>query len=338
MLVCSFFIWGSFLVFNKLTIGRFYILLESLMKMQGILSNQLDYQNEFKQYLNTQSKFLEYLHKNKSKKEVLSDEAFRKLYNEITKQGKLSIVCKNVSFKYPNESHFALKNFTYEFEPFKTYVIVGRNGAGKTTLFKLLIGIYEPSEGNLFINGMDVKTLSVKQRSELFTVLFQNPNKYPLSLAENIKIGAIENEWDVKKWKETFYDQTLPQYIESLPNRWESRIGTIEKKTTGLSGGQWQKLFMGRVTFSKAPIMILDEPTASMDPLSEFNLYKAFEENLNRNINMIISHRLGVVKFSDKILVLKEGELIQEGKHEKLLGMEGEYRELYEAQKEMYKK
>ena len=336
LLLFSFVTLSYYLLLNRISIGRFYVLMDSLIRIQSIISQEINKQNEFDCIKKIQNRFNTYLHSNRRRNPTIDEEKFGELLKEVAGAGEIRIVCKNLSFKYDNTEKIAVKNFSYEFVASKTYLIVGRNGEGKSTLFKLLTGIYEPTAGEILINGINLKLLSPKQKSKLFSVLFQTPNKYPLSIAENIMLGDTGSSFNLNKWKREFYDSSIIKYIDSLPNGWETNVGITEDKTINLSGGQWYKIFIGRTMLGKTPILFLDEPTSSMDPLAELQLFEKLIKYFSHRMNILISHRLGAARYADKILVLKEGRLIEEGDHETLLSLKGEYYELYETQKKLY--
>lgn len=241
-----------------------------------------------------------------------------------------SIELKNVSFKYPNTSANVLKNLNFKIEKGETIAIVGENGAGKSTLVNIISGIYAPSEGNVIINGK----ISRAERLNMTSAVLQNFIKYKMNFYDNVLISDVESDDnDHSRIQQLLYDSGLPKdkYDKSFEEILSRDFGGLE-----LSGGDWQKIAIARGLYRKSKIMILDEPTASIDPIEETKLLNQFIEIANDYTTILVTHRLGSVKYADKILVMKDGEIIDIGSHDFLMSHSKYYVELYNSQKLMY--
>lgn len=242
---------------------------------------------------------------------------------------------RNVSFSYPGCKQKVLDHMSFRLEGGKTYGFVGENGAGKTTIIKLLLGFYQDYEGMILINDTDLRSLDARDRSKLFSVVFQDYARYQISLWENLTLGCEQEprEEDVKKLLE---ELGLKETVDSFPQGLRTEIGRLEETGVDFSGGQWQKIAIARALLKRGPIQILDEPTAALDPVHERELYQLFEQARQGDIRILITHRLGGVKTADSILVLGQGTVLEEGSHDQLLQKNGRYAELYETQRRWY--
>lgn len=249
-----------------------------------------------------------------------------------------TIEFRNVKFKYPNTDKYILNGFSYKFERGVSYALIGINGAGKTTLMKLLIGLYDEYSGEILLNGKNIKEYNVESYKKLFSVVFQDFAKYSLSIEENIVIGDWKNkknvtESDIEKIAHTV---GLDKYLEQDKDGLKTKLGKIYENGLDISGGQWQRIALARALFRDGQLYILDEPTSSLDPISESNLYKEFK-NLSVGKTMIlVSHRLGSTSIADTILVLSDGRLVEQGSHQELMKKQGLYAEMYESQRSWY--
>ena len=246
------------------------------------------------------------------------------------------ITVENLSFRYPNREAYALKNISFRIKPNQTVAIVGENGAGKSTLVNCLIGLYPPCSGSIKYDGVDIRQMDKTSLFRHVAAIFQDFLRLHTTPRENIGYGDIERLSDLAALETAAARSGASEVIASLPRGFDTRLGPEFEGGTELSVGQWQKLALGRAFFKDSPIVVLDEPTASMDPLAEQALYKKFAELSEGKITLLISHRLGSCKMADHILVLKNGELIEQGTHEELLGLEGEYARMYHAQADWY--
>ncbi len=248
-----------------------------------------------------------------------------------------TIELRNVSFRYPGTNRDVLKNINVTIEPGETLVMVGLNGAGKTTLIKLLTRLYDPTEGVIFLDGRDIREYDVEELYRMYGIIFQDFGKYAVNVKENIAFGDIEkgviDEEIVKAAKASNADD----YINALPRGYETPLMRyFESDGIELSIGQWQKLSIARAFYSDSDILILDEPTASLDAIAEQEVFSQFDKLRKDKTTIFVSHRLSSATVASKILVLKEGELIEAGNHEQLMAKGGEYYELFSTQAKRY--
>lgn len=248
--------------------------------------------------------------------------------------GKHEIEFRGVSFKYPGCDNYALKNVSVKINSGERLSVVGYNGAGKSTFIKLICRLYEPTEGVILYNGTDISTLKFDQYTSLLSVVFQDYNLYLLSVRENVALNIEVSDDDIMKALE---QSGLAKKVRSLPHGLDTQIGrAFDPEGVELSGGEGQKLACARAYLKNAPIVILDEPTASLDPISENQLYERFNNIIGKKTAVYISHRLASVKFCDRIIVFENGEIIEQGTHEELMKQRGTYHEMFSKQAEYY--
>ncbi|MDO4814915.1 MAG: ABC transporter ATP-binding protein [Gemella sp.] len=247
-----------------------------------------------------------------------------------------NISFKSVSFKYPNTDKYILKNMSFDIHKNKHYAFVGKNGSGKTTIIKLLSGLYDEYEGEILINGKELRTYEKSTLKSIFSIAYQDFSKYNISLYENIAIGNLAREQSLEEINLTASKAGLEETIRSLKEGIKTNLGKIHGSGSDLSGGQWQKIAIARSLISEAPIKILDEPTANLDPISESLIYKNFEEIMAGKTTIFISHRLGSTKLADEILVIDQGKIVEKGSHDKLMSKNGLYAEMFNKQRGWY--
>ncbi len=257
------------------------------------------------------------------------------------KQGKdielksCNITLKNVSFHYPGSTHNSINHISLAIQDGETIAIVGENGAGKSTLVKLLMGIYTPTEGTILLDGEDIKELSAQSIYQNTSAVFQIFQKYKLKLSENIQISDLDN----KNANSNLLKAIKRADIDINDRSFSDGLNTIISKEFGgvdLSGGQWQRLAIARGFFRNHHMVVLDEPTAAIDPIEETKIYKKFSELSKGKTSIIVTHRLGSAKIAKRILVLDAGKIVEEGTHEELLQNNGKYASLYHAQAKWY--
>lgn len=248
------------------------------------------------------------------------------------------IVFQNVSFSYPGTGRQILKNVSFVFESGESVALVGENGAGKSTLVKLLLGLYEPDAGTIWVNGHRLQELDGESKRRLFGVIFQDYTKYFLTLRENVAFGNMKCLQDDEKIYRALCDG-MAQDIPGLgEKRLDMHLGKLEQDGVDLSGGQWQRVALSRALISDAAFVILDEPTAAMDPVAESRMYEAFLEVMRERGSIMISHRLASAKAADRIIVLRDGRICETGTHESLMERQGLYCEMYRQQSAWYQK
>ncbi|MBK1988224.1 ABC transporter ATP-binding protein [Sphaerospermopsis aphanizomenoides BCCUSP55] len=245
------------------------------------------------------------------------------------------ITFEKVDFSYP-DGRLALQNISFTLYPGQTVAIVGENGAGKTTLVKLLTRLYDPTEGRIIVDGTDLKNLNLQQWRQQIAGVFQDFGHYALTLGENIALGNLAALERPEILRYAVEKADIVKLVNDFPAREETPLGK-QFGGTELSGGQWQKLALARAFVRKdAQLLLLDEPTAALDPRSECDLYRRFIELAEGKTTIVITHRLASVRMADRILVLKDGCLIEDGTHQELLQFGGEYTALWNMQVQQY--
>ncbi|QVK20989.1 ABC transporter ATP-binding protein [Mycoplasmatota bacterium] len=246
----------------------------------------------------------------------------------------LEVEFKNVSFKYPNQEEYTLKNINLKLEKGSKLAIVGSNGAGKTTLIKLLCRLYEPIEGEIFINNIPLKSYNKETMDKLFSVVFQDFKLFSYSIKDNVSSGL---NGDLKKVEETLEKTGMLDRVNNMPKSIDTVIYQRSKEDgIEISGGEAQKLAIARALYKDSPIVILDEPTAALDPKSEAEIYENFNDLVKDRTSIFISHRMSSCKFCDEIIVIDEGEIVEKGEHKHLLMNEGMYHRMWNAQSKYY--
>jgi len=244
---------------------------------------------------------------------------------------------QDVTFRYPGTQKDVLKNVSFTIQPGQTLALVGLNGAGKTTLIKLLTRLYDPTSGRILLDGKDLKTYDVKSLYQTFGIIFQDFGKYALSVKENIELGDIHKPESMKNVEYAAHQSTAGDYIEKLPDGYNTPLMRIfEQNGLELSIGQWQKLAIARAFYADSDIMILDEPTASLDPIAEQEIFNQFDRLRNNKTTVFVSHRLSSATIADNILVIEHGELIEQGSHRELMEQQGKYYDLFTTQSKRY--
>ena len=249
-----------------------------------------------------------------------------------------SIEFRDVKFKYPGTEKYILNGFSYKFVKNQHYALIGINGAGKTTLVKIMTGLYDEYEGQILLNGKELKEYSFSDISRLFTIIYQDYARYSLSIRDNILVGNMEEFESVpeKKLSQIVKDVGLSKKLKQYGDGLDTKLGKIYENGQDISGGQWQRIALARTIISNAPVCILDEPTSALDPISESNLYQDFHNITNGKTVIFISHRLGSTKLADRILVLSGGKVIEDGTHHQLMDRNGVYSNIYNSQRSWY--
>ncbi len=248
---------------------------------------------------------------------------------------KYEIEFKNVSFKYPGTENYVLRNVNARFNIGERLAIVGMNGSGKSTFIKLLCRLYDPTEGEITLNGIDIKKYNYDEYLKIFSVVFQDYKYYAYSIGMNV---ACEHDYDSERVMTALDKAGLKEKVEGLENGLETNI-TKKYSNDGVefSGGELQKLVIARALYKGSPFIILDEPTAALDPLAEQEVYEQFNKIMDDKTAIFISHRLSSCRFCDRILVFDSGSIVQEGTHKLLVDIQdGKYYELWHAQAQYY--
>ena len=255
----------------------------------------------------------------------------------IPKRGKHTIEFCDVSFAYPGTDRMVLDHVNFRLESGETTVLVGLNGAGKTTLIKLLTRLYDPTEGKILLDGHDLREYDVRALYDLFGIIFQDFGKYAVTVAENIAFGDVHRKMQEEAIRAAAEESSAAAFIEQLPDGYNTPLMRyFEENGTELSIGQWQKLSIARAFYKDSDILILDEPTASLDPLAEQEVFDQFSRLGEEKITVFVSHRLSSATSAHQILVLEYGKIIECGNHAALMAENGRYRELFSTQARRY--
>jgi ATP-binding cassette subfamily B protein len=241
-----------------------------------------------------------------------------------------------VSFSYAAGGRKVLDNLDFRLVPGERVALIGENGQGKTTIVKLLSRLYDPTAGRILLDGVDLREYSIDDLQSQITVIFQDFMRYEMTARENIalgKIGAVEDA----AVHEAAHKSLADQVIEKLPKNYEQLLGLRFEGGVDLSGGEWQKIALARAYFRDAQLVILDEPTASLDARSEKEVFERFAELTAGKSALLISHRFSSVRMSDRIIVLEDGKIAEEGSHEQLLSLDGRYARMFEMQASHYR-
>lgn len=251
--------------------------------------------------------------------------------------GKHTIEFRNVSFKYPATDRFVLKNINLLIGEGETVVIVGLNGAGKTTLIKLLTRLYDPTEGVILLDGKDIRSYEPEELYKIFGIIFQDFGKYAVSVKENIAFGDVLKDIDMKNIERAAKESGADKFIELMKEGYETPLMRIfEENGTELSIGQWQKLAISRAFYGESDILILDEPTASLDAIAEQEIFSQFDALRKDKTTIFVSHRLSSATMASKIVVLDGGVISEEGTHAELIAKKGTYHKLFTTQAKRY--
>lgn len=247
-----------------------------------------------------------------------------------------SLEFRNVSFKYPGKEKYVLRNLSLRMEAGKHYAFVGVNGSGKTTITKLIAGLYDNYSGEILLNGKNLRKWDPAELKAMLSIVYQDFAKYYITFRDSIALGDVNrigSDWRINR----AVDQVgLAAAVKKLPQGIHTPLGKIKADGQDVSGGEWQRIAMARAIANPAPLRILDEPTAALDPVSESELYHEFERISRGKTTIFISHRLGSTKLADEIFVIDGGRVLEQGTHQELMALNGVYARMYESQRSWY--
>ena len=244
---------------------------------------------------------------------------------------------RNVSFAYPGTTRRVLSNFNLVLEPTERIALIGENGQGKTTVVKLLTRLYDPTEGQILLDGIDLREYSMEELHNEIGVIFQDFTRYEMTARDNIGIGRVDRMSDLKEIDQAAIKSLASEVIDRLPAGYDQMLGRRFASGVDLSGGEWQKLALARAYLRDAQVLILDEPTAALDARSEAEVFQRFTELTEGKMAVLISHRFSTVRMVDRIVVLEGGRLVEEGTHDQLLRLGARYANMFELQAASYR-
>jgi ATP-binding cassette, subfamily B, bacterial len=244
---------------------------------------------------------------------------------------------RNVSFAYPGTSRMILNNISFRLEPSSRIALVGENGQGKTTIVKLLTRLYDPTQGQILLDGVDLREYDLESLWNEIGVIFQDFTRYEMTASENIAVGQIEEKDNPFRIRSAANKSLAEKFIRRLPKGYEQALGCRFEGAVDLSGGEWQRLALARAYLRDAQVLILDEPTAALDARSEHEVFERFAELTKGKMALLISHRFSTVRMADRILVLENGKIAEQGHHDQLVACSGRYAEMFELQAANYR-
>lgn len=244
---------------------------------------------------------------------------------------------RNVSFRYPGASRLVLNGFNFHLRPGERVALIGENGEGKTTIVKLLTRLYDPLEGQILLDGIDLREYNLEDLYREIGVIFQDFMRYEMTARENIAVGLIDAVDNLPLVERSARKSMANEVIEKLPSRYEQMLGRRFDGGVDLSGGEWQKLALARAYLRDAQVLVLDEPTSALDARSEYEVFQRFAELTAGKMALFISHRFSTVRMADRIVVLEKGRIAEEGDHDALTRQGGRYAEMFELQAANYR-
>jgi ATP-binding cassette subfamily B protein len=314
---------------GRLKIGDLVLYQQALQRgesaLQGVLSGLSG--------LYEDNLFLTNLYEFLNLKPKIADPADPKPFPNPVRHG---IEVKNVSFQYADTPRQALNDVSLKILPGETIALVGENGCGKTTLIKLLCRLYEPTQGQILIDGVDIREFAIADLRQDISVIFQDYAKYFFSVRDNIWLGNIESSAD-QDVEQAARRSGAHDVIERLPKGYDTILGKLFEQGEELSIGQWQKVALARAFLRNSQLIILDEPTSAMDPMAEYEVFQRFRELTRDQMAVLISHRLSTVRMADRIYLMDNGHIAEAGTHEELVELNGRYARLFESQAENYR-
>jgi ATP-binding cassette, subfamily B, bacterial len=244
---------------------------------------------------------------------------------------------RNVSFAYPGTTRRVLKNFNFTLSPGERIALIGENGQGKTTVVKLITRLYDPTEGQILLDGVDVRDYKLEDLHHEIGVIFQDFMRYEMTARENIAVGRVERDHSEDEIRQAAEKSLAASVVAKLEHGYDQMLGRRFEAGVELSGGEWQRVALARAYLRDAQLLILDEPTAALDAKSELEVFERFAELTTDKMALLISHRFSTVRMADRIVVLAGGQLVEQGNHKQLIALGGRYAEMFEMQAASYR-
>lgn len=310
-----------------ISIGEFYLYISAITQVISLVRAVFENKNSIDRCLMYQQAYCKI-------EELAEKSIWTKEREEIHKECGNTLVFEHVTFAYPGTDKQVIDDVSFTLHPGEKLALVGRNGAGKTTLVKLMLGLYKPQKGRILWNGQEIGKLPYEEYIHNFSAVFQDFKLIASSIAENV---AMEEVWDEEKVKKSLYDAGFSSLLASLKEGvFTQLLGNFNQESVNLSGGEAQKIAIARAFYKEAPILILDEPTAALDPIAEQDIFIVIRKKLQGQSAIFISHRLSSCRICDRILVLDNGKILQDGSHNVLAAKNGLYQTMWKAQKGFY--
>lgn len=259
------------------------------------------------------------------------------IVKSIPEKIETGLVLKDVSFSYPNHANKTLEGINLELKPGKVVALVGENGSGKTSLIKLISRLYDPSEGQITLDGVDVRDFDPEEYRRLFSIIFQDYSKYAETARENIRFGDVSQLPTSPKIQEAARLASAEDFLLGLPDGYDTPLTRMFDDGQEISIGQWQRLALARAFFPESKFIIMDEPTSALDPMAEFSLFENFKERIGDRGALVISHRLSTIRMADYTYVLEDGKIAEAGTHDELVANGKTYADLFERQGRNYR-
>lgn len=312
---------------GRLTMGDYFIFSQGIsfsLSMIGEVAQEISNIFEGAIFIND---YYDFMNQEEESLNVYSDKPF------IFKK---EIKVENLSFQYPHSNRKTLENISFEIDHGEKIAIVGKNGAGKSTLINCIIGLYKTTEGKVLYDGIHIDQINPLNLRKKISAIFQDFVRYQLSVKINVCISDIQNIDNDEKIKKVVKETGIDSLIEKLIYGYDTELGTAFSGGQELSGGQWQKIGLTRALFKESEIIILDEPTAALDPIAESEILSKFIKSTKDKTAIFITHRLGICRDVDRIIVLDNGKLIEQGSHNELMKIKGEYADMFKSQSDWY--
>lgn len=325
-MVCAYLFVAIKVLAGAISIGAFTQYAGALGRLAGGFQNLVEFSVALRKNCTYMADLVEFLN-------TESSHAAGCIPVEKRLDGEYEIEFKDVSFHYPGSGEMILKHINCKLTMKNKLALVGRNGAGKTTFIKLLCRLYEPTEGSITLNGVDVRKYKEEEYRELFSVVFQDFKLFAFPVWSNLAAGY---ERDEEKLRDCLERAGAAEFVRELPSGMDTLLYHKRDGGVEISGGEAQKLALARALYKDAPFMVLDEPTAALDPISEAQIYAGFNEMVKEKTSIYISHRMSSCRFCDDIIVFDQGRIIERGSHEELLANQGRYAEMWNAQAKYY--
>lgn len=254
----------------------------------------------------------------------------------ISKEKSYTLEFRHVYYKYYEADTYTLKDISFLLKPHEKLALVGYNGAGKTTLIKLMMGLYHPTKGEILLNGINIESYKLEDYYKIFAPVFQDTTCFNFNIGENVAM-KFDKDVDIKKATDAIMVSGLMEKVNALPHKMKTiLLKDLDEEGIELSGGELQKLALARAIYKNAPIVILDEPTSALDALAEYQMYHNFNEIISNSSAIYISHRLSSTHFCDRIILLKNGEIVESGTHKELMDCKKDYYSLFKLQAKYY--